>query len=74
MNDLLGKGIHFVKGSPVKDSLQLQIGLWLSTTHLVLRPQVPGHGSEHFWSIQALSRGHSELTTHSGLHPGGVPR
>lgn len=31
------------------------------------------HGSEHFWLRQALSAGHSELSTHSGRHPGGTP-
>lgn len=36
-------------------------------------PHVPGHGSVHFWLTQALLGAHSELTTHSGLHPGGVP-
>lgn len=32
-------------------------------------PQVPGHGSTHLLRTQERSRGHSELTTHSGLHP-----
>lgn len=42
-------------------------------SHLALSPQVPGQGSEHFCLMQALLRGHSELTVHSGLHPGGLP-
>lgn len=41
--------------------------------HLALRPQVPGHGSEHFWDIQAKFGLHSALTTHSGRQLGGVP-
>ena len=36
-------------------------------------PQTPGHGSAHFWLTHALSDEHSELTTHSGRHPGGIP-
>lgn len=36
-------------------------------------PHTPGQGSIHFLFMQALFTGHSELTTHSGLHPGGVP-
>lgn len=36
-------------------------------------PQTPGHGSTHFWLTHALSRAHSELTTHSGRQLGGVP-
>lgn len=43
------------------------------TEHTALMPQVPGHGSAHFWLMQAKFWGHSELTTHSGLHPGGLP-
>lgn len=41
---------------------------------LALFPQVPGHGSLHFWLMQALFKEHSELTVHSGLQPGGLPR
>lgn len=72
-SNLLNRGMHLVKGSPVNDSLQLQIGLWFLTTHIVLRPHALGQGSEHFCEIQALSNGHSALTTHSGLQPGGLP-
>lgn len=61
------------KGSPVYPSVQLQMGLWFNTLHLALTPQVPWHGSTHFWFMQALSNGHSELTTHSGLQFGGLP-
>lgn len=42
-------------------------------THFVFVPHVPGHGSLHFRSMQALLVEHSELTTHSGLQPGGLP-
>lgn len=34
---------------------------------------MPGHGSIHFWLTHALFKEHSELTTHSGLHIGGIP-
>lgn len=53
--------------------LQEHKGLWLRTRHSVFVPHVPGHGSTHFWFMQALSEGHSVLITHSGLHAGGVP-
>ena len=62
-----------MNGSPVKPFSHEQIGLWLLTWHLAFMPQVPGQGSVHFWLIQALSSGHSELTTHSGLQLGGLP-
>lgn len=61
------------KGSPVKPGGQLQIGLWLTTWHLALTPQVPGQGSMHFCLTQALSWAQSELTMHSGRHVGGEP-
>lgn len=47
-NDLRGNGTHLVNGSPLKPAIQLQIGLWLITLHLVFNPQVPGQGSSHF--------------------------
>lgn len=62
-----------MKGSPVKPDWQLQIGLWFITSQRALVPQVPGHGSLHFWLTQALFCAHSELTTHSGLQFGGLP-
>lgn len=65
--------MHLVKGSPVYLGGQLHMGLWLTTWHLAFSPQVPGHGSMHFWLIQALSKWHSALFTHSGLHVGGLP-
>lgn len=37
------------------------------TSHWAFWPQVPGQGSLHLFLIQALSRGHSGLSTHSGL-------
>lgn len=43
------------------------------TLQFALAPQFPGQGSLHFWFIQALSYEHSELTIHSGRHPGGLP-
>lgn len=32
-------------------------------------PQAPTQGSTHLFRTHARSRGHSELTTHSGRHP-----
>lgn len=49
------------------------MGLWIITLHRALKPHVPGQGSVHFRFWQALSKGHSELTTHSGLQLGGDP-
>lgn len=70
---LRGIGMQRVNGSPVNWFGQLQIGLWLITLHLALIPQVPGQGSMHFWFIHAFVSTHSELTTHSGRHLGGLP-
>lgn len=67
-------GSHLVKGSPEYLGRQLQMGLWFTTWHWVLKPQVPIQGSIHFWLLQARFRGQSELTTHSGLQDGGAPR
>ena len=53
--------------------LQLQMGLWFITWQFAFSPQVPGHGSIHFWFTQAWLRGHSELVTHSGRQVGGLP-
>lgn len=64
---------HLVNGSPVYCGGQLHIGLWLTTWQMAPMPHVPGQGSTHFWLMQAWFRGHSELTTHSGLHVGGLP-
>lgn len=64
---------HLVNGSPVWLGIQLQIGLWLTTWHLALIPHVPGHGSTHLLFRHAWVRGHSALTTHSGLQVGGLP-
>lgn len=41
-------GIHLEKGSPIYSGGQLQIGLWFTTWHLALRPQLPRHGLIHF--------------------------
>lgn len=62
-----------MKGSPVWPDIQLQIGLWFTTWHCALNPQVPGHGSWHFNPMQALFCGQSPLITHSGLQDGGDP-
>lgn len=67
-------GSHLAKGSPECLGRQLQMGLWPTTWHCVLRPQVPRQGSMHFWLLQARFRGQSELSTHSGLQDGGVPK
>lgn len=65
--------MQVTKGSPVNPALHVQIGLWFMTWQRALIPHVPGHGSLHFWCIQAWCWGQSVLTTHSGLHVGGVP-
>jgi len=51
----------------------VQIGLWLIVWQLAFWPHIPGHGSLHFCPIQALSRLHSVLITHSGRQLGGLP-
>lgn len=56
-------------GSPVVAGGHQHIGAWLKTRHMAALPQVPGHGSMHLLRTQARSRGHCELTTHSGRHP-----
>lgn len=43
------------------------------TWQLAFKPHTPGHGSMHLLFTHALSREHSELIVHSGLHAGGVP-
>ena len=64
---------HCENGSPKKPGLHTQMGMWLLTLQLALIPQRPGQGSWHFLFVQALSRGQSEFTTHSGLQFGGDP-
>lgn len=52
---------------------QVQIGLCFTTLHFAFTPHDPTQGSIHFWLLQALLGGQSELTTHSGLQVGGLP-
>lgn len=61
-----GKSLQLENGSPVKPCGQEQTGMWLTTSHWAFWPQVPGQGSRHLLRRQALSRGHSGLSTHSG--------
>lgn len=69
----------FVHIFPTRESLpvwsgpQLQMGLWLKTSHLAFSPHVPWQGSIHFWFTQACVVAHSLLVVHSGRHCGGVP-
>lgn len=70
---LLGWGLHWTNGFPVKPLAQLHIGVWLIVLHSVFLPHDPGQGSWHFWLMQACWTGHSELLTHSGLQFGGIP-
>jgi hypothetical protein len=65
--------VHRENGSPVYPSGHEQIGLWLTVLQLDSIPHVLGQGSEHLSFKQAVCVGHSELTTHSGRHPGGLP-
>ena len=66
-------GWHLTNGSPVKRAGQLQIGLWFTTSQRAPTPHVPGQGFLHLWLLHASFCPHSELTTHSGLHAGGLP-
>ena len=70
---LCGRGVHWVNGSPVKPLGQLQIGLWLRTRQSAPAPQLPGHGSRHFWPMQAWSVRQSWWMTHSGRQLGARP-
>lgn len=65
---------QLLKGSPVYPSGQVQVGMWLKTLHSAMIPQEPGHGSTHFWFMQAKLLEHSEFIVHSGLQFGGVPK
>ena len=47
--------------------------MWFRTRHEALMPQSPGHGSTHFWFLQASSVGQSSLKIHSGRQFGGEP-
>lgn len=66
-------GLHDTRGSPVKPNGQVQIIAWLIILQSALYPQLPGHGSLHFWFIHDKSLRHSELLTHSGRQFGGAP-
>lgn len=66
-------GLQLVKGSPVNCAGHEHIGLWLTTSHLALYPQLPLQGFIHFWLLHAWSNGHSALILHSGLQDGGDP-
>lgn len=66
-------GWHRTNGSPVNRTGQLHIGLWFTTLHLALMPQVPAQGSRHFWFEQASLWRQSEFTVHSGRQVGGLP-
>ena len=47
---------------------QEQTGLWFITVQIASVPQLPGHGSIHFWLTQAWRSGHELLVTQPGLH------
>ena len=64
-----GMRVQAEVASPVYPWLQLQMGLWFLTEHWAFLPQVPGHGSLHFFCMQARWLGHSVLMRHSGLQP-----
>lgn len=55
-----------MNGSPVYPVGQEQTGIWFTMSHWAFWPQVPGQGSKHLFLKQALSLGHSGLSTHSG--------
>lgn len=54
-------------------TLQIHIGVWLTTRHSAFSPHEPGQGSLHFWFMHARLVAHSELLTHSGRQFGGIP-
>lgn len=62
-----------MNGFPIKLETHAQLGIWLTTLHSALCPQSSGHGSLHFWLIQAIWLLHSLLLIHSGLQFGGDP-
>lgn len=70
---ILRMGVHDRNGSPVSPWGQIHMGLWFMTEHWALKPHVPGHGSLHFWLMQASFCAQSELIVHSGRHEGGLP-
>lgn len=45
--------LHCENGSPTKPDRHTHIGVWLTTLHSAFAPQLPGHGSRHFWFMQA---------------------
>jgi hypothetical protein len=59
--------MHWMKASPVCPSGQAQVAVWSLTEQMALKPQIApkAHGSMHFLSRQALSRGQSVLSMHS---------
>lgn len=69
-----GFGWQKVNGSPVKPSGHVHIGVWFITLQTALEPHEPGQGSLHISLMQAKLLGHSELTEHSGLQFGGLPK
>lgn len=71
--NIRGTRLHTVNGFPVNPFLHVQNGLWLLTRHSAFVPQTLMHGFTHFWLMQALSRSHSDETTHSGRQVGALP-
>lgn len=59
-------------GSPMYPDGQVQTGSWFSTLQnaLTAHGSVTAHGLRHFLLMQALCRGHSELSRHSGASTG----
>lgn len=68
-----GFGTQLTKGSPVRPSKHVQIGIWFTTLHCAPIPQEPKQGFSHFSLIQAKLLGQSGLIVHSGLQFGGLP-
>lgn len=62
-----------MNGLPVYPFWHVHTGLWFTVWHTEFVPHAPGQGSTHLWFLQALLNKHSELTTHSGRQPGGLP-
>lgn len=68
-------GEQYLKGSPVYEGKQVQVGVCDTTWQTAFDAHVPGHGSIHLLFKQAFVGEQSVLTIHSGRHPSyGFPK
>lgn len=68
-DNVRGTGRHWMNAFPEVPSGQVQMGMWLTTSHRAPCPQVPGQGSAHLFLMQAFVLSQSVLNTHSGRQP-----